>query len=53
MFTRTYRPKQIVSTFEEDDDDTIASYDLNLFSSSSILVVVGCDLVGKLIDLIP
>lgn len=45
---------QIESAFEEFDEDedvVVASQALSLLSSSSILSVVGCDLVGILMDL--
>ncbi|WVZ23096.1 hypothetical protein V8G54_001640 [Vigna mungo] len=48
---RPDRPQQIFSTFGVEDDD--ASNDLSLLSSSSLLAVLGCDLVGKLMDLTP
>ena len=45
---RPDKPEQIFSTLEDDGDDD--SQDLSLCNSSSTRNVVGCDLVGKLID---
>lgn len=52
--SRPLSPLQIESAFEEFDEDedvVVASQALSLLSSSSILRVVGCDLVGILMDL--